>query len=47
MSSSHGDLFSEIGKLVLAANSGEAIDLGATAKDLAERYRKSQASRKR
>jgi hypothetical protein len=38
MSSSHGDLFSEIGKLVLAANSGEAIDLGATAKDLAERY---------
>ena len=38
MSSSHGDLFGEIGKLVLAANSGQVIDLGATAKDLAERY---------
>ena len=39
MSNSHGDLFGEIGRLVLAANSGEAIDLNATAKDLAERYR--------
>jgi hypothetical protein len=38
MSNSHGDLFGEIGKLVLAANSGQAIDLRATAKDLAERY---------
>lgn len=38
MSNSHGELFGEIGKLVLAANSGQAIDLGATARDLAERY---------
>jgi len=39
MSNSHGDLFTEIGKLVLAANSGQAIDLNATVKDLADRYR--------
>ena len=39
MSNSHGDLFTEIGKLVLAANSGQAIDLNATVTDLAERYR--------
>ncbi len=39
MSNSHGDLFTEIGRLVLAANSGQAIDLGETAKDLAERYK--------
>jgi hypothetical protein len=39
MSLSHGDLFSEIGKLVLAANSGEAIDLGAKSQELAKRYR--------
>ncbi len=38
MSGSHGDLFAEIGKLVLAINLGKAIDLDATAKDLAERY---------
>ena len=38
MSNSHGELFGEIGKLVLAANSGQAIDLGATARDLAARY---------
>lgn len=38
MSNSHGDLFTEIGKLVLAANSGQPIDLGATTKDLAQRY---------
>jgi hypothetical protein len=40
MSNSHGDLFTEIGKLVLAANSGQAIDLNATVKDLEQRYRK-------
>ncbi len=39
MSSSHGDLFTEIGKLVLAVNLGQAIDLDATAKDLAARYK--------
>jgi hypothetical protein len=38
MSNSHGDLFTEIGKLVLAVNMGEPIDLDATAKDLATRY---------
>ncbi len=38
MSNSHGDLFTEIGKLVLAVNLGQAIDLDATAKDLAARY---------
>ena len=27
MSNSHGELFTEIGKLVLAANSGQPIDL--------------------
>jgi hypothetical protein len=39
MSNSHGDLFTEIGKLVLAANSGQPIDLDTTVKDLSERYR--------
>lgn len=38
MSGSHGDLFSEIGRLVLAANSGEAIDLDAKSVELAQRY---------
>ncbi len=38
MSSSHGDLFTEIGELVLAANSGEAIDLTAKSEELALRY---------
>ena len=38
MSGSHGDLFGEIGKLVLAANSGEAIDLDAKSVELAQRY---------
>ncbi len=38
MSGSHGDLFSEVGKMVLAANSGEAIDLATASRDLAERY---------
>ena len=38
MSGSHGELFGEIGKLVLAANSGEAIDLDAKSEELAQRY---------
>jgi hypothetical protein len=38
MSGSHGDLFSEIGRLVLAANAGEAIDLDAKSEELAQRY---------
>jgi hypothetical protein len=40
MSGSHGELFGEIGKLVLAANSGEAIDLDAKSEELAQRYNK-------
>jgi hypothetical protein len=39
MSGSHGDLFSEIGKLVLEAQAGHGIDLDAKAEELAERYR--------
>ena len=39
MSVSHGDLFSEIGELVLAANSGAPIDLSAKSEELAERYK--------
>jgi hypothetical protein len=39
MSGSHGDLFSEIGKLVLDAQAGREIDLNAKAGELAERYR--------
>ncbi len=39
MSNTHGDLFAEIGKLVLAANSGQEIDLSATSRDLAARFR--------
>jgi hypothetical protein len=38
MSVSHGDLFSEIGKLVLDAQAGHEIDLDAKAEELAERY---------
>jgi hypothetical protein len=39
MSGSHGDLFGEIGKLVLAAQAGQEIDLDAKAEELAQRYR--------
>ena len=39
MSVSHGDLFGEIGKLVLAAQAGEEIDLSAKSEELARRYR--------
>jgi hypothetical protein len=38
MSGSHGDLFHEIGKLVLAAHAGQAIDLDAKSEELAARY---------
>jgi hypothetical protein len=34
----HGDLFSEIGKLVVAAHGGQPIDLIDTSEDLAQRY---------
>ena len=40
MSGSHGDLFGEIGKLVLAAQAGQEIDLSAASEELALRYRK-------
>ena len=38
MSGSHGDLFHEIGRLVLAAHAGQSIDLSAKSEELAERY---------
>ena len=38
MSGTHGDLFSEIGKLVLAAHAGQAIDLTAKSEEMARRY---------
>jgi hypothetical protein len=38
MSGTHGDLFQEIGAMVLAAHEGEAIDLKAKAEELAARY---------
>jgi hypothetical protein len=38
MAGTHGDLFSEIGKLVLAAHAGQAIDLDKKSRELAQRY---------
>ena len=38
MAGSHGDLFSEIGKLVLAAHAGQGIDLDEKSRELAQRY---------
>ena len=38
MSGTHGDLFREIGNLVLAAHAGQSIDLAAKSEELAERY---------
>ena len=38
MAGTHGDLFSEIGKLVLAAHAGQAIDLDGKSRELAQRY---------
>ena len=38
MAGTHGDLISEIGKLVVAAHAGEPIDLTATAEELSRRY---------
>jgi hypothetical protein len=40
MSGSHGDLFDEIGRLVLAAHGGQAVDLAAKSKELTLRYGK-------
>lgn len=40
MSGSHGDLFGEIGELVLAAQAGQQIDLSTKSEELARRYRK-------
>ena len=38
MSGTHGELYSEIGELVVAANAGEPLDLTATSMDLSKRY---------
>jgi hypothetical protein len=38
MSGTHGDLFGEIGKLVLAAHAGQTIDLRQKSEELAHRY---------
>jgi hypothetical protein len=38
MAGTHGDLFREIGALVVAAHEGEPIDLKAKAEELARRY---------
>jgi hypothetical protein len=38
MAGTHGDLISEIGKLVVAAHAGQPIDLAATSEELASRY---------
>lgn len=38
MAGTHGDLFSEIGKLVLAAHAGQAIDLDKKSAELARRF---------
>lgn len=38
MATQHGGLYSEIGKLVLNAHRGDAIDLHAKAEELASRY---------
>ena len=39
MSGTHGDLFREIGRLVVAAHAGQAIDLKVKSEEMAERYR--------
>ena len=39
MSGTHGDLFREIGKLVVAAHAGQSIDLKTKSEEMAERYR--------
>jgi hypothetical protein len=38
MPGTHGELFSEIGRLVIAADAGAPINLQAMSQDLAERY---------
>jgi hypothetical protein len=39
MSGTHGDLFREIGRLVVAAHAGQTIDLTNKSEEMAERYR--------
>lgn len=39
MSGTHGDLFREIGRLVVAAHAGQTIDLTTKSEEMAERYR--------
>lgn len=39
MAGTHGELFSEIGAMVVAAHSGEVIDLRAKSEELADRYK--------
>lgn len=38
MSGTHGDLYCEIGALVVAANAGQSLDLAAASEDLSHRY---------
>jgi hypothetical protein len=38
MAGTHGDLFREIGSMVVAAHGGQAIDLDQESEDLARRY---------
>jgi hypothetical protein len=38
MAGTHGDLYCEIGELVLAANAGQVLDLMATSEELSQRY---------
>jgi hypothetical protein len=38
MPGTHGDLYQEIGRLVVAADAGEALDLAATSEELSRRY---------
>jgi hypothetical protein len=38
MAGTHGDLYREIGKLVLAAHAGQTIDLDKKSRELAHRY---------
>ncbi len=45
MSGTHGDLFREIGAIVVAAHEGEPIELDVKAEDLAQRYAHLRVSR--
>lgn len=39
MAAMHGELFSEIGRIVLRAHKGDAIDLDSKSEELARRYK--------